>query len=50
MSSNDALLKEAESVAATNPKRAEQIYKQILGSATSTSNGTPSTGDRDQSL
>lgn len=33
MSSNDTLLKEAESVAVTNPQRAEQIYKQILGPA-----------------
>ncbi|KAI9568264.1 PCI domain-containing protein [Boletus coccyginus] len=50
MSNNSVLLKEAESVAAANPKRAEQIYKQILGPATSTSKGTSSTGDRDQSL
>ena len=33
MSSNNALLKEAESVASSNPKRAEQIYKQILAPA-----------------
>ncbi|KIJ59727.1 hypothetical protein HYDPIDRAFT_32943 [Hydnomerulius pinastri MD-312] len=50
MPSNDALLKEAESVASTNPKRAEEIYKQILNSSASTSNGVSSNGDRDQSL
>jgi hypothetical protein len=33
MPNNDALLKEAESVASTNPKRAEEIYKQILSSS-----------------
>ncbi|KAF8432328.1 hypothetical protein L210DRAFT_3763940 [Boletus edulis BED1] len=43
-------LLEADSVAATNPKRAEEIYKRILDSAASTSNGTSSTGERDQSL
>ncbi|KAF8835763.1 PCI-domain-containing protein [Paxillus ammoniavirescens] len=50
MPNNDALLKEAESVASTNPKRAEEIYKQILSSSASTSNGPPSTGERDQAL
>ncbi|KAF9220128.1 PCI-domain-containing protein [Gyrodon lividus] len=50
MPTNDALLKEAESVASTNPRRAEEIYKQILSSSASTSNGTPSTAERDQSL
>jgi 26S proteasome regulatory subunit N6 len=33
MPSNDALLKEAESVALTDSKRAEEIYKQILSSS-----------------
>ncbi|KAG9314892.1 proteasome regulatory subunit [Chiua virens] len=50
MSRNEVLLKEAELVAATNPKRAEEIYQQILASATSTVNGASSSGDRDQSL
>ncbi|KAF9242024.1 proteasome regulatory particle subunit [Melanogaster broomeanus] len=50
MPSTDALLKEAESVASTDSKRAEEIYKHILSSSASTSNGTSSTGDRDQSL
>ncbi|KIK91853.1 hypothetical protein PAXRUDRAFT_830479 [Paxillus rubicundulus Ve08.2h10] len=50
MPSNDVLLKEAESVASTNPKRAEEIYKQILSSSASTSSGPPSTGERDQAL
>lgn len=45
MSTNDALLKEAESVAATDPKRAEQIYKQILGSASTSISLQPAPRD-----
>lgn len=48
MAANSAssLLKEAASARSTNPKRAEQLYKQILEA---TANGV-SQVDRDQSL
>ena len=45
-SSATALLKEAETLRSTNPKRAEQLYKQILEA---TANGV-SQVDREQSL
>ena len=45
-SSATALLKEAETLRSTNPKRAEQLYKQILET---TANGV-SQADREQSL
>ncbi|KAH7889128.1 proteasome regulatory particle subunit [Phlebopus sp. FC_14] len=50
MPTTDELLKEAESVASTNPKRAEDIYKKILGSSASTSTGISSSVSGDQSL
>ncbi|KII89171.1 hypothetical protein PLICRDRAFT_53638 [Plicaturopsis crispa FD-325 SS-3] len=46
-----SLLEEAQSIAATNPTRAEQLYKEILSNtAASTSDDTPRTSERDQSL
>lgn len=45
-SSASTLLKEAASARSTNPKRAEQLYKQILET---TAKGVTQ-GDRDQSL
>ncbi|OAX38169.1 proteasome regulatory particle subunit [Rhizopogon vinicolor AM-OR11-026] len=50
MTSTVGLLKQAEGLASSNPKRAEELYKQILNSTVSTSNGSTVNIDREQSL
>ncbi|KAG1827642.1 PCI-domain-containing protein [Suillus subaureus] len=44
------LLKQAADLASSNPKRAEELYKQILDSTASTSNGSAVNADKEQSL
>ncbi|OJA14274.1 hypothetical protein AZE42_08830 [Rhizopogon vesiculosus] len=50
MTSTVGLLKQAEDLAPSNPKRAEELYKQILNSTVSTSNGSTVNIDKEQSL
>lgn len=44
------LLKQAADLASSNPKRAEELYKQILDLTASTSNGSAVNADKEQSL
>ncbi|KAG1849262.1 proteasome regulatory particle subunit [Suillus subalutaceus] len=50
MTSTQDLLKQAADLASSNPKRAEELYKQILDSTASTSNGSAVNADKEQSL
>lgn len=50
MTSTQELLKQAADIASSNPKRAEELYKQILDSTASTSNGSAVNADKEQSL
>lgn len=50
MTSTEDLLKQAADLASSNPKRAEELYKQILDSTASTSNGSAVNADKEQSL
>ncbi|KAG2063943.1 PCI-domain-containing protein [Suillus decipiens] len=50
MTSTQELLKQAADLASSNPKRAEELYKQILDSTASTSNGSAVNADKEQSL
>ncbi|KAG1772213.1 hypothetical protein EV702DRAFT_1281457 [Suillus placidus] len=50
MTSTQDLLKQAADLASSNPKRAEELYKQILDSTASTSNGSAVNAEKEQSL
>jgi 26S proteasome regulatory subunit N6 len=50
MASTQDLLKQAADIASSDPKRAEELYKQILDSTASTSNGSAVNADKEQSL
>ncbi|KAG1725713.1 proteasome regulatory particle subunit [Suillus paluster] len=50
MSSTQDLLKQAADLASSNPKRAEELYKEILNSTGSTSNGSTVNAEKEQSL
>lgn len=50
MTSTQDLLKQAADLASSNPKRAEELYKQILDFTASTSNGSAVNADKEQSL
>lgn len=50
MTSTQDLLKQAVDLASSNPKRAEELYKQILDFTASTSNGSAVNADKEQSL
>ncbi|KAG2121942.1 proteasome regulatory particle subunit [Suillus clintonianus] len=50
MTSTQDLLKQAADIASSNPKRAEELYKQILDTTASTSNGSAANTDKEQSL
>ncbi|KAG1792122.1 proteasome regulatory particle subunit [Suillus plorans] len=50
MASTQDLLKQAADLSSSNPKRAEELYKQILNSTASTSKGSAVNADKEQSL
>ncbi|KAG1809717.1 proteasome regulatory particle subunit [Suillus variegatus] len=50
MASTQDLLKQAADLTSSNPKRAEELYKQILNSTASTSKGSAINADKEQSL
>ncbi|KAG2135192.1 proteasome regulatory particle subunit [Suillus bovinus] len=50
MPSTQDLLKQAADLTSSNPKRAEELYKQILNSTASASNGSAVNADKEQSL
>ncbi|KAG0701693.1 proteasome regulatory particle subunit [Suillus ampliporus] len=50
MTSTQDLLKQAGDIASSDPKRAEELYKQILSSTASTSNGSALNAEKEQSL
>ncbi|KAJ8583149.1 PCI-domain-containing protein [Rhizopogon salebrosus TDB-379] len=50
MISTEELLRQAEGLLPSEPRRAEELYKQILNSAASTSNGSALNADKEQSL
>ncbi|KAG2091044.1 proteasome regulatory particle subunit [Suillus discolor] len=50
MASTQDLLKQAADLTSSNPKRAEELYKQILNSTASTSKGSAVNADKEQSL
>lgn len=50
MASTQDLLKQAADLTSSSPKRAEELYKQILNSTASTSKGSAINADKEQSL